>query len=170
MSKKHHVGKKGFGDTPSYGKVTPKTFNKWQKKALMGNMDAQMKVTNFFRNEWNKHSYKPLSTMIHERDYEPMNCCLCGEHMPSIHDTHNPHPLTPKCWAKDALDKNLPYRCCSKCNVKVTEERIKENGDKSGYIHLTDYFNSYSSYGMDKKTQYLVPFLHEEGEKKEFAS
>ena len=172
MSKKKFNGKKkGFGEENSnyeMVKLTPKMFNKWQQQALMGDLDAQIKVTNFFRNEWNRNSYNPLSTMIHERDYEPMNCCLCGEHMPSIHDTHNPEPFTPKCWAKDALDNNLPHRCCSKCNVKVTEERMKVNDGMSHLVHLTDYFNTHSSDELDKKTGYLVPYFNEEGEKKEF--
>ena len=54
--------------------------------------------------------------MIHSKDYIPMNCCICGKHMPSIHDTHNPAPITPKCYAKEAQENNLPHRCCSFCD------------------------------------------------------
>ena len=63
-----------------------------------------------------EYSQKEGSTMIHSKDYIPMNCCICGKNMPTIHDTHNPVPLTPKCYAKEAQENNLPHRCCSTCD------------------------------------------------------
>lgn len=137
-------GGKGFGVEPDpelNNGVSPKTLRRWQKKAAKGEIDYMIKVTNFYRSAWNQDSYEPESTFMHERDYEPMNCCLCGKHMPSIHDTHNPEPLTPKCWAKEAQDNDLPHRCCSSCNKKVTTIRIKES-NTSGFIPIFDWFNT----------------------------
>ncbi len=165
---------KGFGESPNNKeKLTPKIFNKWQKKALMGDIDSQLKVTNFFRNEWNKDSYKPDSTMIHERDYEPMDCFLCGKHMPSIHDTHNPEPYTPRCTAKNALEDNLSHRCCSECNADVSEARRQKKIEEGtwdpndkGYFHIFDYVNTHI-HESDYKKGFIVPFFNEETGKKE---
>ena len=86
-------------------------------------------LTQYQNDIWNQGSELEGSTMIHEKDYVPMNCCLCGAYMETIHDTHNPQPLTPKCYAKEALLDNLPHRCCSKCNhEKVNPARIKGMG------------------------------------------
>ena len=74
----------------------------------------------------NQYSMQFGSTMIHEKDYVPMNCCLCGQSMPSIHDTHNPYPLAPHCYAKEALENNNPNRCCIRCNDKVTQARVNQ--------------------------------------------
>ena len=69
--------------------------------------------------------------MISEKDYVPMECCLCGAHMPSIHNTHNPYPFTPNTTAKMALEENLPHRCCSKCaNEKVLPARMSSHYDQ----------------------------------------
>ena len=71
------------------------------------------------------------STFIHSKDYVPMECCLCGALMPSIHDTNNPEPLTPRCYAKQALEENLPHRCCNKCDKEMvlgTRLRISATG------------------------------------------
>ena len=174
MSKKHHVSKKGFGDTPSYGKVTPKTFNKWQKRAVYGDIDAQIKVTNFYRSQWNKISYREDSTFIHEKDYEPMNCCLCGMHMPSIHDTHNPYPFTKKCTAKESLEENLPHRCCTTCNALVSDKRRKdaiERGDirpdDKGTMYVFDWMNHIMTDEVAEGTQFLVPFMSSDKKQKE---
>ena len=90
---------------------------RWAVEGVNGNIESQIKYTNYWKNAWNKYSYEPGSTMIHEKDYQPMNCCLCGKEMVSIHDTHNPAPLTPRTYAKEALEQNLPHRCCSECNA-----------------------------------------------------
>ena len=72
------TSKKGFGEsnTPkkkdSFRRVHQSTLNKWMKKASKGNVKYQMKYTNYFRSAWNHASQEPDSTMIHERDYEPM--------------------------------------------------------------------------------------------------
>lgn len=120
---------KGFGGTKPSKKnseVSEKTLRKWFIRAMDGDIQAQINYTNYYRNLWNKGSYLEDSTFIHEKDYEPMNCCLCGKHMPSIHDTHNPSPITPKCYAKEAKEKNLPYRCCNECDNTIVKEKRNE--------------------------------------------
>ena len=67
----------------------------------------------------NSYSQQPNSTMIHENDYLPMNCVICGSVMNSIHDTHNPQPITDKCYAKEALEEGKKDRCCSYCDMTV---------------------------------------------------
>jgi len=90
----------------------------------------QKALDDFYKDIYNLSSTQEGSTMIHEKDYVPMDCCLCGAHMPTIHDTHNPEPLTPKCFAKDALLDNLPHRCCSECMAtKVTQARLTGLGN-----------------------------------------
>ena len=126
MSKKTF---KGFGpesnDAPT--SISSRTLQKWYAKALDGDIEHQLKVTNYMRSLWNKSSYQYGSSMIHEKDYEPMTCCLCGKEMTSIHDTHNPYPLTKKCTAKQALQFNLPDRCCTECvNKHVRPARLSK--------------------------------------------
>ena len=164
---------KGFGSNPDFEKIKPKTFNKWQKKAIHGDRDAQIKVTNYYRNMWNKGSYLPDSTFIHERDYEPMDCCLCGEHMPSIHDTHNPYPFTKRCTAKEALDNNLPHRCCNSCNAIVTAKRREEwiaKGeilpDEKGAIYIFDWMNNIVTEDLAEHTKFIIPFMDKKKKKK----
>ncbi len=70
-------------------------------------------------------------TMIHEDDYVPMDCCLCGSKMASVHDTHNPFPLAPFCYAKEALEKGLPHRSCIDCEPKVLISRIPKSTEYS---------------------------------------
>ena len=148
------TSKKGFGEsnTPkkkdSFRYVHQSTLNKWMKKASKGNVKYQMKYTNYFRSVWNHASQEPDSTMIHERDYEPMKCCICGAEMNSIHNTHNPYPITPFCTAKKAHDENLPHRCCTKCDHSVViPERIKRksaenpNSDFVMASPVFDFFN-----------------------------
>ena len=137
---------KGFGNAkplPNSSEVSEKTVKKWLRLALKGDLQAQMNYTNHNRALYNKYSYMEGSTMIHERDYIPMNCCLCGKHMPSIHDTHNPQPLTPKCFAKEAQEKQLPYRCCQDCNNSVVADRrdkdIAKRGGR-GVVPIFDFF------------------------------
>ena len=141
---------KGFGNAkplPNSSEVSEKTVKKWLKLALKGDLQAQMNYTNYNRALYNKYSYMEGSTMIHERDYIPMNCCLCDKHMPSIHDTHNPQPLTPKCFAKEAQEKQkqglLAYRCCQDCNNSVVADRrdkdIAKRGGR-GVVPIFDFF------------------------------
>ena len=138
---------KGFGSSPYYNmspeEVSQKTLDKWIKKALSGDIEYQIRTTNFFRNAWNKASYLEGSTMIHEKDYVPMDCYLCGAHMPSIHDTHNPQPLSPATTAKQALEGNLPYRCCSECNKEVNNKRIENSGATKFVLPLFDFLTTY---------------------------
>ena len=122
-----------------------KHLDQWFKEGINGNIESQIKYTNFYRNAWNKSSYSPGSSMIHERDYQPMKCCLCGKDMPSIHDTHNARPLAPSVTAKEALDQDLPHRCCSECHAeRVMPERFKHCTSKGmGRAMFTDFFNDH---------------------------
>ena len=71
--------------------------------------------------------YNAHPAMIHENKYIPIDCILCGASMPTIHDTHNPAPLTPECFAKQAFETRSPNRCCSKCNSeKVAPARLSQ--------------------------------------------
>ncbi len=122
-----------------------KHLKRWFYEGFNGNVESQIKYTNFYRNEWNKSSYSPGSCLIHERDYQPMKCCLCGKDMPSIHDTHNARPLAPSVTAKEALDQDLPHRCCSECHAeRVMPERFKHCTSKGmGRALFTDFFNDH---------------------------
>ena len=163
---------KGFG-SPSHSNITPEnvpmeTLIDWCRKGEKGSIKHQMKYTNYFRNKWNEYSEMEGSSMIHERDYVPMDCCLCGKHMPSIHDTHNPYPFTPKTTPKQALDNNLPHRCCSECDVKVINKRIEINPPKSGNtvnLMFTDFFND-EIYKQGKGSK-LIPCLNPKFNKEE---
>ena len=94
------------------------------------------------RSQWNKYSKMEGTTAIHEKDYSPLNCCLCGKHMKSIHETHNPYPLTPKCYAKEAEEGDLKHRCCNQCNnEKVNPARKdlmeKKYGNEGTWVQMT---------------------------------
>ena len=139
---------------PSY-----KQLMRWFKDGTSGDIDSRIKYTNYFKNLWNKCSYDPGSTMIHEKDYETMNCCLCGKEMVSIHETHNPSPLTPNTTAKEAYDNNLPHRCCGECNAEVvTPARVVKAGFKSGYVPIFDILTDDSYQDYDYKTLPLDSF------------
>jgi hypothetical protein len=75
--------------------------------------------------------YNSCPTMIHEDDYVPMDCCLCGSKMESVHDTHNPFPLAPFCYAKESLEKGLPHRSCTDCEPNVLISRIPKAAEYS---------------------------------------
>ena len=122
-----------------------KQVEKWFKEGIKGNVESQIKYTNFYRNAWNKSSYIYGTTMIHERDYQPIKCCLCGKDMPSIHDTHNARPLAPSITAKEALEQNLPHRCCSECQAeRVMPERFKDcTSQGMGRAMFSDFFNDH---------------------------
>ena len=57
--------------------------------------------------------------MIHERKYIPIDCVICGTKMKTIHDTHNPFPVTDQCYAKESRETGNQNRCCSTCNSSV---------------------------------------------------
>ena len=78
-----------------------------------------------------KEIFNSSPPMIHEDDYVPMDCVLCGTEMTSIHDTHNPFPLTDECFADETYKTGNPNRCCSKCNMeKVKSARLGSMGIK----------------------------------------
>ena len=72
--------------------------------------------------------YNSSPKMIHERSYVPMNCVMCDTKMKTIHDTHNPLPITESCTAKESHETGSPNRCCSKCNETVIESRLSMFG------------------------------------------
>ena len=98
----------------------------FQKLGKVKSMREQIHkcISEVQREALNTYSQQEGSTMIKESDYVPMNCCLCGARMETIHDTHNPAPLAPHCYAKEALLDSLPHRCCSKCDAKVIAARM----------------------------------------------
>ena len=121
---------------------TKKEYNrlmKWFHEGTKGNVESRIKYNNYWKNIWNKISYEPGSTMIHEKDYQPMNCCLCGKEMVSIHETHNPAPLAPRTYAKEAQENNLPHRCCGECNAThVNPARAESMGITKGVIPVLE--------------------------------
>ena len=119
--------------------ISPKTLEKWARKAASGNVAYRMKLTNYYRQCLNEYSEQEGSTMIHERDYTPMKCCLCGKEMNSIHDTHNPAPLAPHTYAKQAQEENSPHRCCGQCDAeKVLPARMKSLGISGSNFERVD--------------------------------
>ena len=134
--------KKAPNQEPTHSQVM-----RWAVEGVNGNIESQIKYTNYWKNAWNKYSYEPGSTMIHEKDYQPMNCCLCGKEMVSIHETHNPFPVASRLTAKEALEHKLPHRCCAECNVKkVLPARAEMHGFSSGVIDIMDVWQNESLY------------------------
>ena len=126
---------------------TSKLLRKWGEEGAQGNIESRIKYMNYFRNAWNKYSYQPGSTMIHEKDYQPMNCCLCGKEMVSIHETHNPAPLAPHTYAKEALEQNLPHRCCGECDAtRVNPARAARKGLTKAILPVFDLWNNSDHY------------------------
>ena len=143
---------KGFGELTNsqkkekpFRRVPQERLDTWLKKGLSGSVRHKMKYTNYFRSLWNHCSTMEDPTMIHERDFVPMNCCICGAEMNSIHETHNPSPIAPHCTAKESLDEGLPHRCCTKCDHSVVlperRKRIESSGSKGFVQPITDFFN-----------------------------
>ena len=66
--------------------------------------------------------------LLHENDYTPMDCVLCGANMPTLHDTHNAAPLAPNQQAKAAKLEGNVGRCCSKCDKHVLYARLEAMG------------------------------------------
>ena len=60
-----------------------------------------------------------MNSVSEGNDYVSMNCVICGTEMKSIHDTHNPQPITDKCYAKEALEEGRKDRCCTYCDKTV---------------------------------------------------
>ncbi len=66
------------------------------------------------------------TTFLHESKYKPIPCVLCGTVMPTIHDTHNPHPLTKSTTGLAADGGQETVRCCSTCqSEQVLPARLK---------------------------------------------
>ena len=117
--------------------IPKKRVEKWCQKALHGDIESGLKYLNYVRNIYNEISKNKGSGMIHESDYESMNCCLCGKEMNSIHDTHNPYPLAPSATAKEALESGSSNRCCTKCNwhdVRPARQKIQPNAKKLVFL------------------------------------
>ena len=103
-------------------------MNKKERKKL-NRVKANRKMKNM-RNKFNVNTiYNSSPNMLHENKYVPMNCVLCGNKMKTIHDTHNPYPITEKCYPKDTHKNGNPNRCCSACNsAKVIPARLSSLG------------------------------------------
>ena len=75
---------------------------RWFKEGTNGNIESRIKYTNYFKNV----DIITWFTMIHEKDYETMNCCLCARD--GLHpQTHNPAPFTPNTTVKEAHENNF---------------------------------------------------------------
>ena len=73
--------------------------------------------------------YNSAPYMIHEKLYEQLDCVLCGTKMKTIHHTHNPFPLTKRCYPKEVLETERKDRCCYTCDVeKVIPARMRLDG------------------------------------------
>ena len=73
-------------------------------------------------NEEKKEMYDALNsspTMIHENDFIPHDCFLCDARIETVHDSHNPFPLTDIASALSENGKENPTRCCSSCDKKI---------------------------------------------------
>jgi hypothetical protein len=69
--------------------------------------------------------YNNSPSMIHENEFKPFDCILCGERVTSVHDSHNAFPLEKPTLQKVENDKGRPRRCCGKCDLeKVMPARI----------------------------------------------
>ena len=100
-------------------KLVGKARQRERKKNRTRNGNGVSVQSNSSDEELLRHLYNSSPTMIHENDYVPMNCVICGTEMKSIHDTHNPQPITDKCFAKEALEEDRKDRCCNNCNKTV---------------------------------------------------
>tara|TARA_X000001036_G_scaffold280251_1_gene260300 strand:- start:1179 stop:1649 length:471 start_codon:yes stop_codon:yes gene_type:complete len=121
----------------------PEAIEKFHKAERSGDQLFAHNYIKWVEKEYDSYAEKEGSTFIHSKDYVPMKCCLCGAHMETIHDTHNPQPLTPKCYAKEALLDNLPHRCCTKCNnTKVNNARFSKLGVLKGVVAFEDHLRT----------------------------
>jgi len=103
--------------------------NRTRKLTLNGKAKTQARIAaskarkdqqNLQDSEINWRSvFNSAPNFIHEDDYKPMHCVICGTLMLSIHDTANPDPIAEKCYAKEALENNNPNRCCKDCDENV---------------------------------------------------
>jgi hypothetical protein len=94
-------------------KVKIKNRNIKNRKIQQKNRKVKPQITGKFSVN---DIYNNVPTMIHEKDYVPMDCVLCGTQMKTIHDTASPHPITEECYAKEAHETGNPNRCCQKCD------------------------------------------------------
>ena len=69
--------------------------------------------------------YNKAPSMIHEKKYVPMNCVMCDVKMKSIHDTHNPYPITELCYSKEAHLTDNPNRRCP--NIQKAKKDLGYN-------------------------------------------
>ena len=111
---------KGFGKQPKKKEIATKEELQHICDLMnAGNPEGFSRYAQMMNDMCNKCSEQEGSTMIHEKDYVPMNCCLCGKHMSSIHDTHNPFPLTPRCYAKKRRNKTCLIAAVANVMLRV---------------------------------------------------
>ena len=97
-----------------------------KERKKLNRVKTKRKMKNMISKKFNMNMiYNSSPHMLHENKYVPMNCVLCGVKMNTIHDTHNPFPITEKCFPKDTHETGNPNRCCSACNLeKVIPARL----------------------------------------------
>ena len=100
-----------------------------KERKKLNRVKANRKMKNMSKKFNMNMIYNSSPNMLHENKYVPMNCVLCGNKMNTIHDTHNPYPITEKCFPKDTHETGNPNRCCSACNsAKVIPARFSSLG------------------------------------------
>jgi hypothetical protein len=98
------------------------TMSKLRQSQRRANRPKKTKKKKSFRL---RDLYNAIPSMIHEQDYLPTDCVLCGKEMKNVHDTHDARPLTPSQTAKSANATGNIGRCCSDCNtLRVIPARI----------------------------------------------
>lgn len=77
---------------------------------------------------------------LHEDDFIPHECFLCGNFITNIHDTHNPFPLINfQSTAKEENGKDKPKRCCSECQFKIVYPARTESLKKGTFKEQWDF-------------------------------
>jgi hypothetical protein len=75
-------------------------------------------------------------THLHEDDFIPHDCYLCGEKIETIYDSNNPFPLIDyNATAKDENGKDEPKRCCTKCENSIVLPARRESIDNGCVDH-----------------------------------
>jgi hypothetical protein len=103
---------------------------KSEKNAFNSNVrNAAPKLPRWMRRQLARDAKRIKKAMnsnhLPEEKYEPMECVLCGDTMKTVHDTHNPYPLTESTTGMTRNGKQEKVRCCTKCNhEKVIPARI----------------------------------------------
>ena len=101
------------------------------------------------------HIYNYGNGMLHEDLYKPIDCCLCGKEMKTIHDTNCAFPLARLQSAKEAFQSHNKYRSCNKCEVDVLDARTELLGEENSEITYLTLVQSLER--DDLKSMYETP-------------